>query len=342
MTRAIVAGLVGLLAASAAGARGPALSRYTYEERHMGTRFKLILYAADQKAADDAARATFGRIAKLDDIMSDYKSTSELMRLCAKAGGDPVPVSKDLFDVLERSQEVARLSGGAFDVTVGPVTRLWRSARRTRELPDKEELAKALKLVGYKNVRLDKKKRTVQLLEKGMRLDLGGIGKGYAADQALALLKQKGIPRALVAASGDIAVGDAPPGKEGWTVGIGPLEDPDAKPKRYLLLKNAAVSTSGDAEQFVEIGGKRYSHIVDPKTGIGLVGRMSVTVVAPNGTTADPLTKVPCVLGPKKGMKLIDDTPGAAALMIRKTEKGTETFESKRWAKLPHHDATKK
>src|SRR5216684_737925 len=268
----------------------PPLSRFTLTEPHMGTRFKISVYARDEDAAKSAVKAAFQRIADLDGIMSDYRSTSELMRLCQKAGGDPVLVSEDLFRVLERSQEVARLSDGAFDVTVGPVVRLWRQARRSHEMPDPKELAQARELIGYKNVRLDAKNRTVQLLKPDMRLDLGGIGKGYAADVALTTLKEHGITQALVAAGGDIAMSGPPPGSDGWTIGIAPLLDPDAKPNRYLVLHDAAVSTSGDSEQYLEVNGKRYSHIVDPRTGIGLTDRMSVTVVAPKCLTTDPFT----------------------------------------------------
>ena len=315
-------------------ASDPPLSRFTFTEPHMGTRFKIIVYALDGSSGKAGVKAAFQRIADLDDIMSDYRPTSELMRLCQKAGGEPVRVSEDLFRVLERSQEVAKLSDGAFDVTVGPIVRLWRKARRTHELPDPKELARARELVGYDKIRLDAKGRTVQLLKPDMRLDLGGIGKGYAADAALAVLKEHGINQALVAASGDIAVSGSPPGTDGWTIGIAPLEDPDAKPKRYLILHDAAVSTSGDSEQYVEINGQRYSHIVDPRTGIGLVGWMSVTVVAPHGLVADPMTKVVSVLGPERGLPIIDATEGAAALIIRKTDKGIETFESKAFKDL--------
>ena len=168
-------------------------------------------------------------------------------------------------------------------------------------------------------------------------LDLGGIAKGYAADAALAVLKKHGIDRALVAAGGDIAVSGPPPEAKGWTVAIQPLEK-DAKPARSLLLHDAAVSTSGDLEQFVEIAGKRYSHILDPKTGLGLTGRMSVTVVAKNGMTSDPWTKVIAVLGPKRGFPLLEAVDGAAAYGIRQTEKGREKFESKRFKDVPRMD----
>jgi len=171
----------------------------------------------------------------------------------------------------------------------------------------------------------------VQLLKPGMQLDLGGIGKGFAADEGLKALQKFGITQALVAAGGDIAVSDAPPGKKGWTVGIAPLEHPNDRPKRYLLLHNAAVSTSGDAEQYVEIDGKRYSHIVNPHTGLGLVGRMSVTVVGPNGLTVDPLTKVVCVLGTEKGYAILDQLQDVSALAVRKTDKGLTATPSRRW-----------
>jgi thiamine biosynthesis lipoprotein len=299
----------------------PALTRYEYSELHMGTQFQFIVYAADEKTARAASKAAFARVADLDGIMSDYKPTSELMRLCEKAGGDPVKVSDELFFVLSRGQQVSKLSDGAFDVTVGPVVRLWRLARRTKQLPDPDDLKKALELVGYKNVKLDAKERTVQLLKPGMRLDLGGIAKGYAADEALAVLKKHGIDRALVAAGGDIAVSGPPPDKDGWTIGIQPLAPEEVKSPRHLILKNSGVSTSGDAEQFVEIDGKRYSHIVDPRTGIGLPGHRSVTVVAPNAITSDSLTKVASVLG-AEGLKIIETQEGVAARIVLLNDKG--------------------
>jgi thiamine biosynthesis lipoprotein len=313
----------------------PRLTRLTFTQPHMGTRFKIILYAADESTAGRAADAAFERIATLDRIMSDYQPTSELMQLCQKAGGGPVHLSEDLFLVLWRAQEVSRLSDGAFDVTVGPVVRLWRKARKTRHMPDPDLLAHARDLVGYQNVRLNKKDRTVQLLKAGMQLDLGGIAKGYAADAALVVLKQKGITRALVAAGGDLAMSGPPPDTAGWTIGIAPLEDPDSQPRRALVLHDAAVSTSGDAEQFVEIGGKRYSHIVDPKTGLGLVGRLSATVVARDGLTADPLTKVVAVLGPDRGLKIIESLDGVEALLIRKTDRGEDSTATKGFDNLP-------
>jgi thiamine biosynthesis lipoprotein len=311
----------------------PALTRFEYAETHMGTKFQMIVYAADEKTARAATAAAFARVAVLDGIMSDYKPTSELMRLCDKAGGEPVKVSEELSFVLTKAQEVSELSDGAFDVTVGPVVRLWRLARKTGRLPDPDDLKKALELVGYKNIKLAPKERTVQLPKPGMRLDLGGIAKGYAADEALAVLKKHGIHRALVAAGGDIAVSGPPPDKEGWTIGIQPLAPEEVKNPRHLILKNGGVSTSGDAEQFVEIDGKRYSHIVDPRTGLGLPGHRSVTVVAPNGITSDSLTKVASVLG-EEGLKLIEKQPGVSARIVLLTDKGADIAATKNFPRL--------
>ncbi|HZY84924.1 MAG TPA: FAD:protein FMN transferase [Gemmataceae bacterium] len=315
-------------------AAGPALKRFQYAEPHMGTRFEIILYAADEATARQASGAAFARIASLDASMSDYRPASELMRLCAKAGGPPVRVSDELFVVLKRAEEVSRRSGGAFDVTVGPVVRLWRRARRTQKLPDRDQLARALALVGYKNVRLDARAQTVQLLKPGMQLDLGGIAKGYAADEALKALKKHGVTRALVAAGGDVAVSGPPPGAEGWSIAVAQLAGVEKAAPGKLILHDAAVSTSGDASQGVEIDGKRYSHIVDPRTGIGLIGRMGVTVVAPDGITADSLTKVVAVLGPTKGIPIIQETPGVSARVVRRTDEGAETVVSKGFPKL--------
>lgn len=271
--------------------------------------------------------------------MSDYKETSELNRFCRKAVKNPVTISPELFRVLSHSQRLAARSEGAFDVTIGVVVRLWRRARRTNLLPDKERLAQALRLTGHQKLHLDARRRSAWLEHEGMLLDLGGIAKGFAADEALRVLKQQGIGSALVAAGGDIVVGNAPPQKRGWLVALANLNGanapaPEAAQTADLLLSNAAVSTSGDAEQFVEIDGVRYSHIVDPRTGIGVTGQSSVTVVARRGIDSDALATAVSVLGAERGMPLIDATPGAAALMMRKTARGFALIESKRWQEL--------
>lgn len=309
-------------------ARQDGLERFEFQQVHMGTEFRIVLYAPNRDVAKKAADAAFARIASLDASMSDYKPASELMQLCKKAGGEPTPVSADLFDVLERSLAIAQLTDRAFDITVGPVVRLWRRARRTMMLPDADELARARALVGIDQVVLDAKGRTVQLKAKGILLDLGGIAKGYAAQAALEVLRQHGIRHALVAASGDIVVGDAPPGSKGWRIAVASPKGPTSA---TLLLTNAAVSTSGDTEQYVEIDGKRYSHIVDPKTGLGLTRRMSVTVIARDGATADALATALCVLGPEVGLPIVEAQKDVAAYYQLVGDKGIQEMSSKRF-----------
>jgi len=319
-------------------ASAESLERHEFEARHMGTTFRVVLYAPDRPAAETAAKAAFVRVGELDRVMSDYDAKSELMRLCRSESGKPVQVSEDLFEVLRAAQEVSRKTDGAFDVTVGPLVRLWRDARRTQQLPDPKELAAAKSKVGYKGVVLDQEKRTVTLTVPGMRLDLGGIGKGYAADEALKVLGKRGITRALVAASGDIAVGDPPPGADAWVVEVAPLGK--GMPARRVKLANAAVSTSGDLEQYVEIKGVRYSHVLDPKTGLGLVGRRSVTVIARRGVQSDSLSTAASILPPAKALTLIDSIDGAAVYIAVKESDDAEAriTASKRFRHYLAHD----
>jgi thiamine biosynthesis lipoprotein len=325
---------LGLALAAGAGPAGT-LTRYEFDETHMGSPFHLVLYSPDAATARRASRAAYDRIAALDAALSDYNPESELMRLCDRAGGPPVKVSDDLFDVLQRAVQMYERSDGAFDVTVGPVVRLWRRASRDRKMPAADRLAEARALVGSDKLELDPKARTVRLLKRGMKLDLGGIAKGYASQAAIDVLKQHGIDRALCAGAGDIVVSDPPPEKTGWTIGIAPLEAFGVRSTRRLLLANRAVSTAGDTERFVEIDGKRYSHIVDPKTGLGIVDRASVTVVADDGATADALDTAAYGLGPERGLKLVEATDHAAAFIMRQTPEGLKTYESARFPALP-------
>lgn len=292
------------------------LTLYRFTEPCMGTTCQINLYSMNKEEASRGANAAFLRMKQLDRIMSDYNPESELRQLCRRSGTGPVSVGDDLFKVLTRAKEVSELSNGAFDITVGPVVKLWRRARKSIQMPDKEELEAALKLVGYQSMVLDPLKKTVWLKKTGMILDLGGIAKGYAADESLNVLRKMGISSALVAMGGDVALGDAPPNAKGWKVGIAPvLEEGDAA-SRYMVLANCAVSTSGDTEQYVEIGGKRYSHLVNPKTGIGLSERISVSIVAPHGIDSDSLTKVVSILGMVKGMELVAKVPGISCRVV--------------------------
>lgn len=290
------------------------VARFQYTEVHMGMQARIVLYTSDEATARRCAAAAFRRIGELDAIMSDYRKDSELNRLCSRAGSGPVVVSADLFRVLWRSQMLAKESEGAFDVTIGPLVQLWRQARRSRTLPDQAQLATAHGLVGWRLMELNPARREVTLRTPGMRLDLGGIAKGYACDEALAVLRRHGLRHAMVEMGGDIVLGEAPPGRTGWTIEI-----PNAgnEKERRQELAHVAVSTSGDTEQFVEIDGVRYSHIVDPRTGLGLTNRMSVTVIAPWGWLSDGLSTTICVLGEERGRQLAQRFRGTKVFMQR-------------------------
>jgi thiamine biosynthesis lipoprotein len=327
----IVWAIPGLFAVLAGPILGAEPERFEYSEPHMGTNVRLVLYATDAETAKKVSKEAFARVAELERMMTDYDPNSELMRLCAlsaEKAGAPVKVSPELFRVLWSGQEVARLSDGAFDMTVGPLVRLWRQSRRTQRLPSASDLAKAKARVGYRMLELNEKEQTVTLKTPGMQLDLGGIAKGYAADEMLKISQWRDIRSALAAVGGDIAVSDAPPGKMGWVIEVAPLTK--QHPERTLRLSNMAVSTSGDKEQFVIIDGVRYSHIVDPRTGLGQTGQRSVTVIARHGITSDSMTKPVALLEAQKALELIEQTPDAATLIVVKTDKGEEVLESKR------------
>lgn len=297
----------------------------------MGVPFRLVVYAPHRALAQTAARAAFERVAQLNAIFSDYDPDSEISRLCHETPpGTAVPISAELAFLLDRSQRLARTTDGAFDVTVGPLVNLWRHARRRRELPPPHLLQEARSRVGWRLLDLDPRARTLALRAPNMRLDFGGIAKGYAADEALRVLREHGLTRALVAAAGDVRAGDAPPGQSGWRVEFGHADVTPPPAPRVAFLRHAALATSGDVYQRLEIGGKRYSHILDPRTGLGLTDHSLVTVIAPDGTTADSLATAVSVLGPDAGLRRVERTRGAAALILRARDGGLEVRESRR------------
>lgn len=330
-----VAAALCITLAPALAAAAP-LQKFVYEKAEMGLPFRISLYAPDEATGKAAADAAYERIAVLNGILSDYDSDSELSRLSRSSGqGKAVPVSTALWEVLARAQEYAARSDGAFDITVGPLVSLWRRARHKQELPSPELIAEMKARVGYKNLRLDPEHRTAELLVPEMRLDLGAIAKNYAIDQAIAVLKAHGITRALVGGSGDMTASDAPPDQPGWRIEVAPLDVPGAPPPQVIYLKNYSIATSGDMFQRVEIGGVRYSHIVNPHTGIGLTDHSLVTVVAPDCMAANGLTTSISVLGPEQGLKLVEATPGAAAHVVRMPGEKIELIESSRWKEVP-------
>ena len=317
---------------------GPAATiRVSQTQRLMGVPWTITVHAETGAAGDAAIAAGFAEVARLERILSDYDPQSELSRLSAQAPTvAPKPVSDDLWRVLERAIEIRDATDGAFDPTVGPLTSLWRQTRRSGRLPLPGKLAAAREAVGRETLRLVPDNRGVVLTRPAMRLDLGGIGMGYAVDRAVEVLNRHGITAAMVDASGDIAVTAAPPGTSGWKIAVAPLQPPGngtvaGDTGEHLLLTHAAVTTSGDAFQAVEIDGRRYSHIVDPRTGLGVAGPAAVTVMAPDCTTADALATAASVLGPETSAAVIAATPGCAARFVSTADGHMQLTQTPRW-----------
>ena len=331
----MVRGLLGLSLslAALAGLARPELHRYEAVEPHMGTLVRITIYAPGEQAAKDAFRAAFDRIRSLDRILSDYRPDSELNQITEGAAGRAVPVSKDLFAVLAASQDLAEATDGAFDITLGPVVRLWREARKTARVPDVAAFQDAARRSGFRKLHLDAGHRTVTFDMTGMALDVGAIGKGYAASEAIEVLGGLGVSSALVAVSGDLACSEAPPGQRGWRIAVHSGEPLPSVPAA-LELTNAAVSTSGSSEQHVDIDGRRYSHIIDPSSRMGLVDDITVTVIARHGLDADGLDTAVSVLGADRGLRLIESRPDTAALIIERTGAGTTVRPSSRFLEL--------
>ncbi len=287
------------------------LKAFEFTQTHMGSPFHIKLFAESENKAKQASAEAYKRIAELNSILSDYDMESELSKLSKSSKqGVQVPLSPDLQRVLKRSVDLANKTNGAFDITIGPAVLLWRQATFTKRLPEERKIRWAQERIGIQNLQLSPDGKKAKLLKKSMRLDLGGIAKGYACDEALKVLKQHSIHRAIVDGGGDVAIGDPPPGADGWVVQIQNVKQviPDEDRSRniedvltpFLTLANCAVATSGNASRKVEIDGKIYSHIVNPKTCLGLTHEYQVTVVAPTATDADALASAMSVLGREK------------------------------------------
>jgi len=319
--------------AGAAHAATEDLQRFEFSQLHMGTPFRIVLYTGDEAQARRASDAAYARIQEIDRIFSDYNPESEVSRLGRTAGsGRAVHVSPDLWRLLDRAISFSRASSGAFDVTVGPLTQLWRQASRMRALPAPSALRTALTQVGHEKIRRDEPAKTVELSIDGMRLDFGTIAKGYATDQALVVLRRHGIGTAFVSGGGDTTFGDPPPGRAGWRVTLGRTDLPGAPVERIVVVANAAVATSGDLFQRLEIDGVRYSHLLDPRTGLSLTDHSLVSVIAADCVTANGLSTSVSVLGPDAGLALVEATPHAAALVLRRPAREIESRASSRLA----------
>ena len=290
-----------------------------FTQTKMGSPFTITLYGSDSLQMMQAAQEAFERVDELNRIFSDYMDSSELNRLSHTSGsGKAVPVSAALYDILERAKKGYILSEGAFDITVGPVIRIWRDARRTNRFPEAPAIRQALQRTGSKWMHLLPRQRAVRLDKAGMQLDLGGIAKGYVAQAVLAFLKEAGFPIAMVNAGGDLALGDAPPGRNGWRIAVAIPEQQQGYMHEILLLTDCAIATSGDVYQYTEWEGKRYSHIINPKTGYGVTTLRNTTVIAAEGATADWLASACNVLTIENAFRLVQQFPGTALLIAEK------------------------
>ncbi|MFT4688400.1 MAG: thiamine biosynthesis lipoprotein [Limisphaerales bacterium] len=310
------------------------VQRFEFQRMEMGLMFRMALHAPDEAAAKSAAKAAFDRIRELNSILSDYEDDSELNQVRHSSGsGRWIKVSPELWKVMRAADRFSRDSGGAFDVTAGPLIQLWKRARRQRALPAPDRLAEARTRVGHYYIGFRTKDRSLVLWRQGIRLDLGGIAKGYAMDEAMRVLEAHGIRSALISGGGDLVASAAPPGKPAWKIELPTLSGGGAP--RFVALVNAAFATSGDRFQFVLLDGKRYSHIVDARSGQALSDRALVYVVAPSGMIADALATSASVLTGDEAVQLAKKN-GALISVTRERENNrirSESigFESRLW-----------
>lgn len=313
----------------------------------MGTEFKATLYSKDQDQADSAIAAAWKRVEAINSALSDYIPESELNLLSRSSGSSQwIPLGEDLKVVLDRSDQISIQSFGAFDVTVGPLTKIWRRASRRGQIPDRGSVDLALGSVGYDKIKWNAARDSVLLESQDMRLDLGGIAKGFAAEQALMVLKKQGIHRAIIDAGGDLVVGAPPPGELGWEVGLLSYSkearipesrfpsgensrNKDLPPARQSLrIAHGSVASSGDLFQFLEVDGVRYSHILDPRSGLALTDEGRVNLIACSGMDADALASALSVMNPEEGLEMLKQFPGTEAQIIRNTDQGIRVWRS--------------
>ena len=289
-----------------------------YRETHqlMGNRFEISVVTTDDDWARERVEEAVEEIRRIERLLTTYSDTSETAAINASAGIAPVKVSDETFQLIKRSLEISALTQGAFDITYGSVDKsLWNFDRQMKSLPDPQTAKAMVRLINYRNVILDAATSTVFLRENGMRIGFGGIGKGYAAEQAKDLLIRNGVESGVVNASGDLAAWGLQPDGKPWTVGIA---HPDAAetPFSFMQISGKAVATSGNYEKFVMINGKKYSHTINPRTGLPVTGIKSVTIISPNAELSDALATPVTIMGIEAGLYLVNQLPGVECIII--------------------------
>jgi FAD:protein FMN transferase len=308
--------LMGVICASALAAAQPAHAEWVRRitDGIMGTRITVELWAEDKAKADQAIDALLEEMRHIDDTMSTYKPTSEVSRVNAKAADAPMRISKELFDLLVTAKEYSVLTEGAFDITYASVGYMYNFPKHIR--PDEAQISKALPAVDFRHILLNAKNQTVKFSQKGVRIDLGGIAKGYSVDRGIDVLKSHGFTRAYVSAGGDSRIIGDRFGKP-WMVGIRDPRKGEGEVITRIPLVDAAISTSGDYERFFDEDGVRYHHIIDPHTGHSASKVRSATVVGPNATRTDGLSKTAFVLGPEKAMEIYNRIEDIDAIIVK-------------------------
>jgi FAD:protein FMN transferase len=287
----------------------------------MGNRFEITVVSSNKQKALDDIDAAVGEISRIEQLLTTFNGNSQTNLINGQAGIKPVKVDREVYEIIQRSKKISEVTQGAFDITYGSVDkRLWNFDRNMTSLPGLEIARKMVRLINYRNVILDEKKTTVFLKEPGMRIGFGGIGKGYAAEKAKALLRKRGVSSGIVNASGDMTVwGYQPDGKE-WTIGIADPNSAD-KPFSYLHITNMSIATSGNYEKYIIINGKKYSHTIDPKTGLPVHGIKSVTIISPNAEISDALATPVMIMGIKVGLDMINQMRGTSCIIIDDDDK---------------------
>jgi thiamine biosynthesis lipoprotein len=285
---------------------------HTREEKLMGNRFSISALCNDARDAEAPIQAAIDEIRRIESLLTTFSESSQVSHINREAGTKPVQVDKEVFDLILRSQRISELTQGAFDISYGSIDKsLWNFDVSMTSLPSPLKMKQAVRLINYRNIILDHDRHTVSLKEKGMRIGFGGIGKGYAALRAKAVMQQMGVNSGIVNASGDLTVW----GEKPYTIGIA---DPSNKGRVLcsIDIRNMSVATSGNYEKFAVIDGKRYSHTIDPKTGYPVTGIKSVTVIASNAEIADAMATPVMVMGCRAGLDLINQLKGIECIII--------------------------
>lgn len=290
-------------------------------QRLMGNRFELSVVSPDPCWANQRLDAAVAEISRIERLLTTYSDDSQTNQINANAGIRPVQVDQEVFALIERSLRLSALTQGAFDITYGSLDkRLWNFDTTMTTLPDPKTARRMVQLINYRNVVLDAEQRTVFLKEKGMRIGFGGIGKGYAAEQAKRVLRESGVESGIVNAAGDLTTWGTQPTGKAWTIGIADPNLANHQAFSYLAISNMAVATSGSYEKYALIDGRRYAHTIDPKTGYPVSGLKSVTIIAPNAELADALATPVMVMGVRVGLNLINQMRHIACIIIDDTD----------------------